>query len=261
MDYSAMHPQEVKKLIRAGKIDFQTSGMCTGYAQANLCILPKDYAFDFLLFCMRNPKPCPILEVGDVGSREFKAMASEGDVCTDFPKYRIWKNGVLEKEVTDISEYWQDDFVYFLIGCSFSFESEMLEADIPVRHIEENVNVPMFNTNIELASAGAFHGNMVVSMRPIPNDLVVKAVEVTAAMPKVHGAPIQIGNPQAIGILDVNHPDYGDSVTINEGEVPVFWPCGVTPQNAVMQTKPPIAITHAPGHMFITDVKNVALKY
>lgn len=261
MDYSAMHPQEVKKLIREGKIDFQTSGMCAGYAQANLCILPKDYAFDFLLFCMRNPKPCPILEVGDVGSREFKAMASEGDVCTDFPKYRIWKNGVLEKEVTDISEYWQDDFVYFLIGCSFSFESEMLEADIPVRHIEENVNVPMFNTNIELASAGAFHGNMVVSMRPIPNDLVVKAVEVTAAMPNVHGAPIQIGNPEAIGILDVNHPDYGDSVTINEGEVPVFWPCGVTPQNTVMQTKPPIAITHAPGHMFITDVKNVALKY
>lgn len=261
MDYSAMHPQEVKKLIREGKIDFQTSGMCAGYAQANLCILPKDYAFDFFLFCMRNPKPCPILEVGDVGSREFKAMASEGDVCTDFPKYRIWKNGVLEKEVTDISEYWQDDFVYFLIGCSFSFESEMLEADIPVRHIEENVNVPMFNTNIELASAGAFHGNMVVSMRPIPNDLVVKAVEVTAAMPKVHGAPIQIGNPEVIGILDVNHPDYGDSVTINEGEVPVFWPCGVTPQNAVMQTKPPIAITHAPGHMFITDVKNVALKY
>lgn len=261
MDYSAMHPQEVKKLIREGKIDFQTSGMCAGYAQANLCILPKDYAFDFLLFCMRNPKPCPILEVGDVGSREFKAMAREGDVCTDFPKYRIWKNGVLEKEVTDISEYWQDDFVYFLIGCSFSFESEMLEADIPVRHIEENVNVPMFNTNIELASAGAFHGNMVVSMRPIPNDLVVKAVEVTAAMPKVHGAPIQIGNPEAIGILNVNHTDYGDSVTINEGEVPVFWPCGVTPQNAVMQTKPPIAITHAPGHMFITDVKNVALKY
>ncbi len=261
MDYSAMHPQEVKKLIRAGKIDFQTSGMCSGYAQANLCILPKDYAFDFLLFCMRNPKPCPILEVGDVGSKEFKAMASEGDVCTDFPKYRIWKNGVLEKEVTDISDYWQDDFVYFLIGCSFSFESEMLEADIPVRHIEEGVNVPMFNTNIALTPAGAFHGNMVVSMRPIPNELVVKAVEVTSAMPKVHGAPIQIGNPEAIGISDISKPDYGDSVTINDGEVPVFWPCGVTPQNVVMQTKPPIAITHAPGHMFITDVKNVALKY
>lgn len=261
MDYSTMEPQEVKRLIRSGEIDYQTSGMCNGYAQANLCILPKDYAFDFLLFCMRNPKPCPILEVGDVGSREFKAMAVEGDVCKDFPKYRIWKNGVLEKEVTDISRYWQDDFVYFLIGCSFSFESELLEADIPVRHIEEGRNVPMFNTNIELNSAGKFHGNMVVSMRPIPNDLVVKAVNVTAAMPRVHGAPVQIGNPQAIGISDITKPDYGDSVTVNEGEVPVFWACGVTPQNVVMQTKPPIAITHSPGHMFITDVKNVSLKY
>ncbi|MFR5877031.1 MAG: putative hydro-lyase [Eubacterium sp.] len=261
MDYSNMHPQEVKKLIRAGQITTQTSGMCNGYAQANLCILPKDYAFDFLLFCMRNPKPCPVLEVGDVGSKEFRFMAAEGDVCKDFPKYRIWRNGQLEKEVTDITDYWQEDFVYFLIGCSFSFESELLEASVPVRHIEEGRNVPMFNTNIELTPAGAFHGNMVVSMRPIPNDLVVKAVNVTAAMPRVHGAPVQIGNPNAIGIEDINKPDYGDRVTINDGEVPVFWACGVTPQNAVMATKPPIAITHAPGHMFITDVKNVDLKY
>ena len=261
MDYSNVHPQEVKKLIRAGEITCQTSGMCNGYAQANLCILPKEYAFDFLLFCMRNPKPCPILEVGDVGSREFKFMASQGDICKDFPKYRIWKNGELADEVTDISDYWQEDFVYFLIGCSFSFESELLEANVPVRHIEEGRNVPMFNTNIELVPAGVFHGNMVVSMRPIPNDLVVKAVNVTAAMPRVHGAPIQIGNPSAIGIADISKPDYGDRVTVNEGEVPVFWACGVTPQNVVMATKPPIAITHAPGHMFITDVKNVDLKY
>ena len=261
MNYANMKPQEVKDLIRSGKIDYQTSGMCNGYAQANLCILPKEYAFDFLLFCMRNPKPCPILEVGDVGSRDIKAMAQYGDICTDFPKYRIWKNGVLEKEVTDISEYWQDDFVYFLIGCSFSFESELLEADVPVRHIEENRNVPMFNTNIALEPAGKFHGNMVVSMRPIPDDLVVKAVNVTAAMPRVHGAPVHIGNPEAIGIEDIFSPDYGDSVTVNEGETPVFWACGVTPQNAVIQSKPPIAITHSPGHMFITDVKNVSLKY
>lgn len=261
MDYSSMRPQDVKKLIREGKIDFQTSGMCNGHAQANLCILPKEYAFDFLLFCMRNPKPCPVLEVGDVGSREIKTMADGGDICKDFPKYRIWKNGVLEKEVTDISEYWQDDYVYFLIGCSFSFESELLEADIPVRHIQEGRNVPMFNTNIKLQSAGKFHGNMVVSMRPIPDELVVKSVNVTAAMPRVHGAPVQIGNPESIGIKDVTKPDYGDSVTINKGETPVFWACGVTPQNVIMQTKPPIAITHAPGHMFITDVKNSSLKY
>lgn len=261
MDYSHMHPQEVRRLIRAGEITGQTSGMCSGYAQANLCILPKEYAFDFLLFCMRNPKPCPVLEVGDVGSKSFRFMASEGNVCQDFSKYRIWKNGELADEITDITEYWQDDFVYFLIGCSFSFESELLEAGIPVRHIEENKNVPMFNTNIELTPAGVFHGNMVVSMRPIPNHLVVKAVNVTAAMPRVHGAPVQIGNPTAIGVLDISKPDYGDSVTVNDGEVPVFWACGVTPQNVVMATKPPIAITHAPGHMLVTDVKNVDLKY
>ncbi|MBR6335192.1 MAG: putative hydro-lyase [Clostridia bacterium] len=261
MDYSKMKPQEVKRLIRTGEVDFQTSGMCDGYAQANLCILPAEYAFDFLLFCMRNPKPCPILEVGDVGDKSIKSMAEFGDICTDFPKYRIWKNGVLEKEVTDITDYWRDDLVYFLIGCSFSFESEMIDADIPVRHIEMGRNVPMFNTNIVLNSAGAFHGNMVVSMRPIPENLVVKAVNVTNAMPRVHGAPVHIGSPESIGIKDINKPDYGDAVTINEGEVPVFWACGVTPQNALMQTKPYFAITHAPGHMFITDVKNSNLKY
>lgn len=261
MELSTMSPKEVRALIRDGVITHQTSGMCGGYAQANLCILPKDYAFDFLLFCMRNPKPCPVLEVGDIGSRVIRTMADGGDICRDIPKYRIWRNGVLEREVTDISAFWQENFVYFLIGCSFSFESELLEADIPVRHIEQGTNVPMFNTNIALSPAGKFHGNMVVSMRPIPDELVVKAVNVTAAMPRVHGSPIHIGSPEAIGIKDIMKPDYGDSVTINEGETPVFWACGVTPQNAVMQSKPPIAITHSPGHMFITDVKNSALKY
>ncbi len=261
MDYSNTAPSEVRSLIRSGEITEQTSGMCGGYTQANLCILPKDLAYDFLLFCMRNPKPCPILEVGDAGSPAIKKMATNADVRTDFPKYRIWKNGVLEKEVCDISEYWRDDFVYFLIGCSFSFEAELLDAGIPVRHIEEGKNVPMFNTNIKLESAGIFGGNMVVSMRPIPHDMVVKAVNVTAAMPRVHGAPIQIGSPEQIGIENILLPDYGDSVTIKDNELPVFWPCGVTPQNAVMNSKPPIAITHAPGHMFITDVKNSSLKY
>lgn len=261
MDYSSMSPCEVRKLIKEQKIAGQTSGMCAGYAQANLCILPKELAFDFLLFCTRNPRPCPILEVGDAGSRLIKTMADNADVATDFPKYRIWKDGVLTEEKTDISDIWQDDFIYFLIGCSFSFEAELLEAGIPVRHIEEGKNVPMFNTNIELQKAGIFGGNMVVSMRPIPYELVIKAVNVTAAMPRVHGAPIHIGNPELIGIKDISHPDYGDAVTIKDGEIPVFWPCGVTPQNAVMNAKPPLAITHSPGHMFITDVKNSSLKY
>ena len=259
--YENMKPSEVRKLIRAKEITGQTSGMCAGYAQANLVILPKELAFDFLLFTQRNPRPCPVLEVTDVGSREFHIMAKDADVATDFPKYRIYEKGVMTGEYTDVEAFWRDDLVSFLIGCSFSFEAEMLEVGIPVRQIEECCNVPMYDTNIACAPAGVFHGNMVVSMRPIPYDQVVKAVNVTAAMPRVHGAPIHIGAPEAIGIKDINKPDYGDPVTIKEGEVPVFWPCGVTPQNVIMNTKPDFVITHAPGHMFITDVKNIDLKY
>lgn len=259
-DYSKMKPSEVRQLIREGKITHQTSGMCDGYAQGNLLILPKEQAYDFLLFTQRNPKSCPILEVGDIGSRSLKKMAKGADIATDIPKYRVWKNGELEGEYTDISHLWQDDFVYFLIGCSFSFESELLSADVPVRHIEEGRNVPMYLTNIECEPAGIFHGKTVVSMRPMKAKDVIKAVSVTASMPRVHGAPIHIGDPAAIGIKDINKPDFGDSVTIHEDEIPVFWCCGVTPQSAVMSAKPPIAISHAPGHMFITDVKNTLLK-
>lgn len=261
MDYSKMTPAQVRQLIREGKITTQTSGMCDGYAQGNLLILPYEQAYDFLLFTQRNPKSCPILEVGDVGSRVVKAMASGcGDIATDLPKYRVWENGVLKEELTDISHLWRDDFVYFLIGCSFSFEGELLAADVPVRHIEQGRNVPMYLTNIECEPAGIFHGKTVVSMRPMPADQAIRAVSITASMPRVHGAPIHMGDPAKIGIADINKPDFGDSVTIHEGEIPVFWCCGVTPQSVVMSAKPPIAISHAPGHMFITDVKNTLLK-
>ena len=255
-----MSPAEVRKLIREEKITGQTSGMCDGFAQGNLLILPKAQAYDFLLFTQRNPKSCPILEVGDVGSRLVKRMAANADIATDLPRYRLWKNGVLEGEYTDISKFWQDDFVYFLIGCSFSFEGELLAADVPVRHIEEGRNVPMYLTNIECEPAGIFHGKTVVSMRPMPADQAIKAISITASMPRVHGAPIHIGDPAVIGIKDIHNPDFGEAVTINEGEIPVFWCCGVTPQSVVMSAKPPIAISHAPGHMFITDVKNSKLK-
>ena len=254
-------PSEVRKLIREGKIVKPTSGMCAGYAQANLVVLPKDLAYDFLLFAQRNPKPCPILEVSDVGSRTLKKIAKDCDIAKDIPKYRIYKKGELVGEYTDVSEFWQDDFVSFLIGCSFSFESEMIEAGIEIRHITEDCNVPMYMTNIECESAGIFNGKMVVSMRPIKPDQIVKAVTVTETMPKVHGTPIHIGDPSVIGIKDINKPEFGDAVTINEGEVPVFWPCGVTPQSVIMNVKPDIVITHSPGHMLITDVKNVELKY
>ncbi|GAF37899.1 hypothetical protein JCM14108_2984 [Lentilactobacillus farraginis DSM 18382 = JCM 14108] len=182
-------------------------------------------------------------------------------MANDFPKYRIYRQGSLTSEVTSVADIWQEDFVSFLIGCSFSFEAELIAAGIEVRNITEHVNVPMFNTNIPLKSAGNFNGTMVVSMRPIPEAQVPVVVQVTGAMPKVHGAPIQIGDPQAIGIKDLTKPDYGDPVTINQGETPVFWPCGVTPQNVIMQTKPPLVITHAPGHMLVTDVVNATLKY
>ena len=260
MDYSKMLPSEVRKLIREAKLSGQTSGMCDGYAQANLIILPRDLAYDFLLFAQRNPKSCPILEVGDVGSREIKRMANGADIATDLPKYRVWENGNLVGEYTDIEKFWRDDFVYFLIGCSFSFEGDLLSADVPVRHIEEGKNVPMYITNIDSDEAGFFKGKVVVSMRPMPADQVIKAVSITASMPRVHGAPIHIGDPMKIGIEDLNKPDFGDSVTVKDGEIPVFWCCGVTPQSAVMTAKPPIAITHSPGHMFITDIKNSLLK-
>lgn len=261
MDLVNASPSEVRKLIREGKIVKPTSGMCAGYAQANLVVLPKDLAYDFLLFAQRNPKPCPILEVSDVGSRTLKKIAKNCDIAKDIPKYRIYKKGELVGEYTDVSEFWQDDFVSFLIGCSFSFESEMIEAGIVIRHITEDCNVPMYMTNIECESAGIFNGKMVVSMRPIKPDQIVKAVTVTETMPKVHGTPIHIGDPSVIGIKDINKPEFGDAVTINEGEVPVFWPCGVTPQSVIMNVKPDIVITHSPGHMLITDVKNVELKY
>lgn len=258
-----MTPAEARALIREGAITCPTTGMCPGYAQGNLVVLPKELAWDFLLFCQRNPKACPLLEVADAGSRTFAQFGAGSDIARDIPKYRIYENGVLTRETTDVSAYFDDpsrQLVSFLIGCSFSFESDLLEAGVPVRQIEEGVNVPMYNTNIPCQSAGVFSGNMVVSMRPIPHALVPAAVAITAQMPRVHGMPVHIGYPEAIGIADLAHPDYGDAVTIREGETPVFWPCGVTPQAVVMHSRPPFVITHAPGHMFITDVPNAVLK-
>lgn len=260
MKYAAMKPHEVRELIRAGEITGQTSGMCAGYAQANLMVLPREYAYDFLLFTQRNPKACPVLEVSDVGSRALRQIAQGADLARDIPKYRVYERGVMTGEYDSVESLWRDDFVSFLIGCSFSFESELINAGVSVRHIEENCNVPMYITDIDCVPAGIFHGKLVVSMRPLPKEQIVRAVVSTASMPRVHGAPIHIGDPESIGIRDIQHPDFGDPVTIREGETPVFWCCGVTPQSAVMTAKPSIAISHAPGHMFITDVKNVSLK-
>ena len=256
-----MKPSEFRQIVREGGHTGPTAGVCPGYAQANLVILPRELAYDFLLFAQRNPKSCPILEVSDTGSRYLKEIAPGADIAKDLPRYRVYEHGVMTGEYTDVSHLWREDLVSFLIGCSFSFEGELMEADVSVRHIEEGCNVPMYITNIPCQPAGVFRGNMVVSMRPLPYDQIVKSVLVTGAMPKVHGAPVHIGDPAAIGIGDIHRPDFGDSVTIRSGEVPVFWPCGVTPQAVLMASKPAFAITHAPGHMLVTDVKNVNLKY
>jgi len=258
--YLNCSPKEVRSLIRNNKITGQTSGMCAGFAQANLVVLPKEYAYDFLLFTQRNPKSCPVLEVSDCGSRILNKIAPEADIARDIPKYRIYENGKLVGEYADVAKFWRDDLVSFLIGCSFSFESELIDAGIDVRNISMGSNVPMYVTNIDCEPAGIFKGKMVVSMRPIPYTRVSDAVTVTARMPRVHGSPIHIGDPSVIGIKDLSKPDFGDAVPIYKGELPVFWCCGVTPQSVVMNVKPSFCITHSPGHMLVTDVPNAVLK-
>ncbi|WP_432408361.1 putative hydro-lyase [Wukongibacter sp. M2B1] len=255
-DLSCGKPSMVREEIRKGIIQGPTAGFCRGYAQGNLVVLPKSLAYDFLLFAHRNPKPCPILEVTDVGEKELKVIAASSDITTDIPKYRVYRNGQLEGEYLEIQELWRDDFVAFVLGCSFTFESALIDEKIPVRHIECGKNVPMYITNIECKSAGVFSGPMVVSMRPIPVDKIVQTVQITSKYPRVHGAPVHIGNPKLIGIKDIDNPDFGDSVEIKENEIPVFWACGVTPQAVAMKVKPKIMITHAPGHMYICDIKN-----
>lgn len=259
-DYFMETGEQVREKIRSGKLTKPTPGLAYGYTQANLVILPSRYALDFAIFCQRNPKPCPVLDICEAGKFNPFMTAPNADLRTDIPKYRVYRHGELTEEVTDIKHLWSDDLVSFLIGCSFTFEKALTDAGIGIRHIEENRNVPMYITNIECNPAGIFNGPMVVSMRPIPEDLVEKAVAVTARFPRVHGAPVHIGEPEKIGIKYISKPDFGDSVTIKKGEVPVFWACGVTPQAAVMRVKPELVITHAPGHMFITDIKDDDLK-
>ncbi len=252
-------PEEIRILIRKGRWDKPTVGLAMGYAQANLVILPEKYAFDFLLFCHRNPKPCPLLEVLESGQYQTQFLASDADIRTDIPRYNIYHRGKLEATVKEIKNIWKSDFVTFLLGCSFSFEEALLRSKIPIRHIEENKNVPMYITDISCKPAGPFQGPMVVSMRPIPPDKVTQAVQITSRYASVHGGPIHIGDPSRIGIKNLKKPNFGDPVTIKKGEIPVFWACGVTPQAVVMKAKPDLCITHTPGHMFITDVLNEEL--
>lgn len=247
---------EVRRAARSGQLTGPTPGLAPGFVQANLVILPRDWAFDFLLFCQRNPKPCPLLEVMDPGDPQPRSTAPGADVRTDLPRYRVYENGQLTAHRTDIVDLWRDHFVTFLLGCSFTFEAALIAAGIPVRHIEQGRNVPMYRTNRACRAAGRFHGPMVVSMRPMTPTQAIEATRICSRFPKAHGAPVHWGDPSAIGVKDLSRPDYGDAVEVQEGEVPVFWACGVTPQAALLEAKPPLAITHEPGHMFVTDLRD-----
>ena len=247
---------EARLQIRQQLIKGITAGIAPGHVQGNLMILPQNLANDFLLFCQRNPQPCPILAVSEPGNPMLPTLGEDVDIRSDIPRYRVWKDGALVDEPFDISNYWRDDLVSFLLGCSFSFEQALIEAGIPMRHIDQGCNVPMYRTNIATEAAGVFHGPMVVSMRPMNAADAIRAVQVTSRFPRVHGAPVHLGFPEQIGIQDLNKPDFGDAVEVKPGELPVFWACGVTPQSVAMAARPPFCITHSPGAMLVTDLLN-----
>jgi uncharacterized protein YcsI (UPF0317 family) len=236
-----------------------TAGLADGFAQANLVVLPAEFAHDFREFCRRNPKPCPLLDVTEPGNPVPSRLAADADLRTDLPRYRVWEDGELTGEVTDLLDLWRDDFVSFLIGCSFTFEAALLRAGLAVRHVEERGNVPMYRTNRPCESAGPFHGPLVVSMRPFKPADAIRAVQITSRYPAVHGAPVHIGLPADLGITDLAKPDYGDAVSVASDELPVFWACGVTPQAVLAAARLPLAITHSPGCMFVTDVRDESL--
>jgi uncharacterized protein YcsI (UPF0317 family) len=233
-----------------------TAGMAPGFVQANLAILPQNLAQDFLQFCQRNPKPCPLIGVSAPGDPHIPGLGEDLDIRTDTPRYRIWRDGALVDEPEDLLRWWRDDLVTFAIGCSFSFEQALLEDGIELRHMTCGCNVPMYRTSIETVPAGPFRGPLVVSMRPMTPAAAIRAVQITTRFPSVHGAPVHLGKPEMIGIADMSAPDYGDAVPVHDDEIPVFWACGVTPQSVVAAAKPEFCITHYPGAMLVTDRRN-----
>ncbi|WP_414472122.1 putative hydro-lyase [Microvirga sp. M2] len=250
---------DVRLAARSGTLRDQTSGLARGHVQGNLAILPADLASSFLRFCQRNPKACPLIGVSEPGDPRVPELGADLDIRTDLPLYRIWRDGELVDEVTDVSSVWRDDLVSFVIGCSFSFEEALMADGIVLRHIAEGTNVPMYRTNIPTQPSGPFHGPLVVSMRPLKPADAIRAVQITSRFPAVHGAPVHLGKPEMIGIKDLDAPDYGEPVRLADHEIPVFWACGVTPQSVVAAARPSFAITHAPGYMLVTDLKNSRL--
>jgi uncharacterized protein YcsI (UPF0317 family) len=251
---------DVRRAAREGSFAGQTSGLAYGFVQGNLAILPSQFAADFLEFCRSNPKPCPLIGVSEPGDYRLPSLGADIDLRTDVPRYRIWRDGSLVDEPTDIRDHWRDDLVAFVLGCSFSFEEALLDEGIPLKHIAAGINVAMYRTNVPCEPAGPFAGPLVVSMRPFTPQNARRAVAITSRYPAVHGAPVHLGDPSGIGIRDLSRPDYGDAVDIAPDEIPVFWACGVTPQAVITAARIPFAITHAPGCMLVTDMLNRDLR-
>lgn len=249
-----MTPKELRSQIRRGIFRSPTSGQCPGYVQANIAILPAQYAADFAEFCRRNPKACPVLAVSEPGSFELPELGEDIDIRTDISGYVSFLGGKHHEELQNLSDVWQDDLVTFAIGCSFSFDHLLASAGLPVRHLEMNVVSPVYVTDVANESVGPFSGELVVSMRPMSVSQTIQAIEVTSRHPRVHGAPVHFGDAGAIGINDIGRPDFGEPVFIREQEIPVFWACGVTPQRAILSAQLPLAFAHKPGHMLVTDL-------
>ena len=256
MSFDRADPRAVRLAARSGAFAGVTAGLAPGYVQGNVCILPRAFAGDFRAYCERNPKPCPLIGVSEPGDPRLPSLGKDLDMRSDVPRYRVFRDGEMRDEVTDIRDLWTKDMVAFVIGCSFSFEEALIAEGIPLRYVDEGKNVAMYLTSIETTPSGPFRGPMAVSMRPLTPADAERAVKITSRFPRAHGAPVHIGDPSVIGITDIDHPFAGDRIDVKPGEVPVFWACGITPQAAVLAAKPPICITHAPGHMLVTDVRN-----
>ena len=252
-------PRELRRAIRAGRFRRHTAGVARGYVQGNVCIVPAQYGEDFRLFCERNPKPCPLLAMSTPGDPRLPELGEDLDIRTDVPRYRVFRDGVQAEDVTDLRDLWRADLVTFVLGCSFSFEEALMAEGLRLRYVEQGTNVPMYRTSVECAPAGRFRGKLVVSMRPFTPADAIRAIEITSRYPRVHGSPVHIGKPELIGISDITQPWAGDPTEVKADELPVFWACGITPQSVVLDAKPSLCITHAPGHMLVTDLKNAEL--
>jgi uncharacterized protein YcsI (UPF0317 family) len=252
-------PRAARRAIRSGAYTGYTAGIAAGCVQANICILPRNSTEDFLLYCQRNPKPCPLIARSDPGDPRLPTLADDLDIRTDVPRYHIFRDGQFVEEVTDISSYWRDDLVTFALGCSFSFEEAMLESGLRLRFLERNDVAGVYVTNVDTIPAGPFRAPLMVTMRAFKPAEAIRAIQITSRFPNVHGAPVHIGDPAAIGVdLTKRYQDVGDG-EVADGEIPVFWACGLTPQLAVKNAKPSLCITHAPSSMLITDMRNASL--